>query len=309
MIQTFPFPSVRGRLKSNVPLGPRTWFRCGGAADWLFVPEDEEDLAHFLTHCSPDMPRTVLGACSNVIIRDGGIEGTVIRLAGGFASIEQDQNGLIAGSAALDVTVAEKAASLGLGGLEFLAGIPGSLGGAVAMNAGAYGSEMVDCLDWIEGLDPTGQTLRIQARDLHMSYRHSELPAGFIVTRLRLKATPEDPALIRQHISGIRASREASQPLRARTGGSTFRNPEGYKAWSLIDQAGCRGLQIGNAQISEKHCNFMLNLGHARSTDLEILGETVRKKVFDQSGILLQWEIKRLGRPATETASTFLSQD
>lgn len=302
MSPTPPFPSVRGRLRPDVPLGPRSWFRCGGPADWLFVPEDEADLAHFLAYCPPALPRTVLGACSNVIIRDGGLEGVVIRLAGGFASIERDQDGLIAGSAALDVTLAEKAASLGLGGLEFLAGIPGSLGGAVAMNAGAYGGEMIDCLDWIEGLDPEGQTLRLEASKLNMSYRHSELPEGFIVTRLRLKATEKDPALIHQRIATIRASREASQPLRTRTGGSTFRNPEGQKAWALIDKAGCRGLRLGEAQISEKHCNFMLNLGQASSADLETLGETVRQKVFDQSGILLQWEIKRLGRPASDAS-------
>lgn len=303
MPRNFVPPLVRGRLQSNVSLAPRTWFRCGGPADWFFVPEDEDDLAQFLARCPPDFPRTILGACSNIIIRDGGLQGVVIKLAGPFAQIEEDQEGLIIGAAALDVTVAEKSASLGLGGLAFLAGIPGSMGGAVAMNAGAYGGEIVDSLDWIEGLTSAGQALRLDAKALNMSYRHSELPDGFIVTKIRLQTYKKEAALIRKEISEIRASREASQPLRTRTGGSTFRNPPGQKAWVLIDQAGCRGLRIRDAQISEKHCNFMLNLGKASSADLEELGETVRKKVFDHSGILLQWEIRRLGLTASERAA------
>ncbi|QHI95749.1 UDP-N-acetylmuramate dehydrogenase [Aristophania vespae] len=289
-------PPVRGRLKSNVALGPRTWFRCGGQADWLFVPEDIQDLAFFLGECPPELSQTVLGACSNVIIRDGGIEGVVIRLAGGFSDIIKDDDGLIIGAATLDVNIAEKAASYGLGGLEFLAGIPGSIGGAVAMNAGAYGGEIVQCLDWIECLDRQGNLKRYPASALNMSYRHSELPERSIVVKARLKATPEDPELIRQKITEIRTAREDSQPLKTRTGGSTFRNPDGHKAWMLIDQAKCRGLKIGDAQISEKHCNFMLNLGKASSAELELLGETVRQRVFDQTGISLQWEIKRIGR-------------
>ncbi|GBR52504.1 UDP-N-acetylmuramate dehydrogenase [Gluconobacter sphaericus] len=292
----FLVTGLRGRLTPNAPLGPRAWFRVGGPADWLFVPEDQDDLTLFLREKPATMPVTVLGACSNVIIRDGGITGTVIRLARGFADISVQDNSLIVGAAALDITVAEHAASAGLAGLEFLAGIPGSIGGAVRMNAGAYGSDINAILEWAEILTAEGEFRRLSHDDLGFAYRHSELPEGSVVIRASLRGTPDNADAIRSRIADIRASREASQPVRARTGGSTFRNPEGHKAWQLIDEAGCRGLQIGDAQVSEKHCNFLLNLGQASSVDLEALGETVREKVLAQSGVDLHWEIKRIGR-------------
>ncbi|MQR97653.1 UDP-N-acetylmuramate dehydrogenase [Gluconobacter aidae] len=292
----FPVTGLRGRLTPNAPLGPRAWFRVGGPADWLFVPEDQDDLALFLREKPATMPVTVLGACSNVIIRDGGIAGTVIRLARGFADITVQGNSLIVGAAALDITVAEHAAAAALAGLEFLAGIPGSIGGAVRMNAGAYGSDLNAVLEWADILTAEGDLRRLSHDDLGFAYRHSELPEGSVVIRASLRGTPDNADAIRSRIADIRASREASQPVRARTGGSTFRNPEGHKAWQLIDEAGCRGLQIGDAQVSEKHCNFLLNLGQARSADLETLGEAVREKVLAQSGVDLHWEIKRIGR-------------
>ncbi|MXV44673.1 UDP-N-acetylmuramate dehydrogenase [Saccharibacter sp. 17.LH.SD] len=291
------FSGLQGRLKEDAPLGARTWFRTGGNADWLFVPKNVDDLRSFLHQRPSTMPLTVLGACSNIIIRDGGLEGAVIRLAGGFADITRDgDHGLIVGAAALDVTVAEQAALYGLAQMEFLVGIPGSIGGAIAMNAGAYGGEMRNILDWVDILTLDGQEKRLPAADLNMSYRHSSLPQGAIVIRARLRGTPDDPSLIKERLAHIRASREESQPLRTRTGGSTFRNPEEHKAWALIDQAGCRGLRFGDAQISEKHCNFMLNTGQASSYELEHLGEIVKQRVLDNSGVMLQWEIKRLGR-------------
>ncbi|GEM18372.1 UDP-N-acetylmuramate dehydrogenase [Gluconobacter oxydans] len=292
----FPVKGLHGRLTPNAPLGPRAWFRVGGPADWLFVPEDQDDLALFLREKPATMPVTVLGACSNVIIRDGGIAGTVIRLTRGFADIAVQGNSLIVGAAALDITVAEHAASAGLAGLEFLAGIPGSIGGAVRMNAGAYGSDINAVLEWADILTAEGELRRLSHDELGFAYRHSELPQGSVVIRASLRGTPDNADAIRSRIADIRASREASQPVRARTGGSTFRNPEGHKAWQLIDEAGCRGLQIGDAQVSEKHCNFLLNLGQASSADLETLGETVREKVLAQSGVDLHWEIKRIGR-------------
>ena len=292
----FPVTGLRGRLTPNAPLGPRAWFRVGGPADWVFIPEDQDDLALFLREKPASMPATVLGACSNVIIRDGGIAGTVIRLARGFADIDIQGNSLIVGAAALDITVAEHAAAAGLAGLEFLAGIPGSIGGAVRMNAGAYGSDLDAILEWAEILTENGELRRLSRAELGFAYRHSELPEGSVVIRACLRGTLDDADGIRSRIADIRASREASQPVRARTGGSTFRNPEGHKAWQLIDEAGCRGLRIGDAQISEKHCNFLLNLGQASSADLETLGETVREKVLAQSGVSLHWEIKRIGR-------------
>ncbi|RUT25087.1 UDP-N-acetylenolpyruvoylglucosamine reductase [Asaia sp. W19] len=290
----------RGRLSFDAPLGPRAWFRTGGNAEALFVPKDAQDLAETLAALPPHTPVTVLGACSNVIIRDGGLDGLVVRLAGGFAEIVIEPDGLIAGAAALDMMVAEQAAGAGLAGLEFLAGIPGSIGGAVVMNAGAYGSDMNAVLDWAEVLLPDGSITKLDNPALAFTYRHAVLPQGAIVLRARLRAQPGDKAQIRAHIAGIKEAREASQPIKSRTGGSTFRNPDGHKAWQLIDEAGCRGLIQGGAQVSEKHCNFLLNLGEATSADLETLGDLVRQRVLDHSGIALHWEIKRLGRKAGE---------
>ncbi|GCE89809.1 UDP-N-acetylmuramate dehydrogenase [Komagataeibacter diospyri] len=292
----------RGRLTPQAALGPRTWFRVGGPAELLFQPASADDLAHVLRHLPLEVPVMPLGACSNVIVRDGGIDGLVIRLARGFSTIVRDGDGLVVGAACLDMTVAEHAAEAGLSGLEFLAGIPGSIGGAVAMNAGAYGSDMSAVLDWVEVVTRDGRLLRLPAASLDFGYRHATLPPQSVVVRVRLNGMVAPPAIIRQRIDEIRTAREAAQPVRARTGGSTFRNPDPdesqRKAWELIDAAGCRGLTVGGAQISEKHCNFMLNTGNATASDLELLGDTVRQRVHDHTAVTLRWEIKRIGRPA-----------
>ncbi|MCP1202095.1 UDP-N-acetylmuramate dehydrogenase [Acetobacter oryzoeni] len=299
------FANMRGRLTPQAPLGPRTWFRVGGAAEWLFQPADAEDLAGVLQRLSPELPITALGACSNVIIRDGGLEGVVVRMARGFADITVEADGIIAGSACLDATVAEHAAQAGLSGLEFLAGIPGSIGGAVRMNAGAYGSDIANVLDWAEIITRDGSLIRLDNAALRFGYRRSGLPEGAFVIRARLRGTPANPQDVANRIAEVRAARELSQPVRARTGGSTFRNPDAEtssrKAWELIDAAGCRGLRHGDAQVSEKHCNFLINLGNATATDLEGLGEDVRTRVAQNSGVSLHWEIKRLGK--TEASS------
>lgn len=286
---------VRGRLQFDAPLGPRSWFRTGGNAEALFTPADREDLAQLLRQLDPRIPVTVLGACSNVIIRDGGIKGLVIRLGGAFAQVMRQADEVIAGAAALDTTVSEQAAAWGLSGLEFMIGIPGAIGGAVIMNAGAHGSDTSKVLSWAEIMDRRGHIQRLSHADLKFSYRHATLPEGAIVLRVALRGKPAEPAKIRAHMAEIKAQRDESQPVRARTGGSTFRNPTGQKAWALIDAAGCRGLRHGGAQVSEKHCNFLLNLGDATSADLEALGETVRQKVQNHAQVQLEWEIKRLG--------------
>jgi UDP-N-acetylmuramate dehydrogenase len=295
-------PRVRGRLAANAPLGPLTWFRTGGAAEVLFRPADVEDLAAFLAGLDAAVPVTVIGAGSNLIVRDGGVAGVVIRLPAAFARIAVEPDGVMAGAAALDLTVAETAAASGLEGLAFLSGIPGTIGGAVAMNAGAYGSETGAVLDWAEIVTREGFCTR---RDnLATSYRRTDLPAGAIVTAARLRAWPGDPAAIAEAMAAIRAAREATQPVRARTGGSTFKNPEGgAKAWELIERAGCRGLRLGAAQVSEKHCNFLLNLGGATAAEIEALGEEVRRRVAETTGVTLEWEIRRIGRPATREAA------
>jgi UDP-N-acetylmuramate dehydrogenase len=289
-------PPLRGRVEVNAPLGPATWFRVGGAADVLVRPADLDDLLLLLRDMPADLPLTILGAASNMIIRDGGIAGMVLRLARGFGDVVVEADGIIAGAAALDVTVAETAAAAGLAGLEFLVGIPGSIGGAVAMNAGAYGREIRDVLEWAEIATPEG-LMRLDAAALHFAYRHAQLPVRGVVVRAKLRATLGDKAAISARLAEIRAAREATQPVRARTGGSTFKNPLGdRKAWELIDAAGCRGLMRGAAQVSEKHCNFLINLGGASAADIEALGEDVRARVLDHSGIALEWEIRRIGR-------------
>ena len=245
-----------------------------------------------------EMPITVIGAASNLIVRDGGINGVVIKLARGFGEVEIEADGIIAGAAALDITVSEHAASAGLSGLEFLSGIPGTIGGAVAMNAGAYGGDMAGVLDWVEIVTRAGALQRLGVQELGLTYRHSNLPADAVVVRARLRAQPGEAALIAARMAEIKTKREATQPVRARTGGSTFANPEGQKAWELVDGAGCRGLTIGNAQVSDLHCNFLLNLGGATAAELEGLGEEVRRRVLEKSGISLRWEIKRIGVPA-----------
>jgi UDP-N-acetylmuramate dehydrogenase len=292
-----PLPPLKGRVEANATLGPLTWFRVGGAAEYLVKPASAADLAQFLRALPEDVQVTVIGAASNLIIRDGGITGVVIRLARGFSGVTVEADGIVCGAAALDATVAEHAAAAGLGGLEFLCGIPGSIGGAVAMNAGAYGSDMAACLDWAEVVTRAGEQLRLPVGDLHLSYRHSKLPPGAVVTRARLRAAPADARLIATRMAEIRESRSATQPVRARTGGSTFANPSGMKAWELIDGAGCRGLTRGGAQVSELHCNFLLNTGAATAADLEGLGEEVRRRVLAATGVTLDWEIKRIGQP------------
>lgn len=290
-------PPLRGRVQRDAVLAPLTWFRVGGPAEMLVRPADVDDVLLLLRDLPDGVPLTVIGAASNLIVRDGGIEGVVLRLGGAFGGVDIDGDGVIAGAAARDVTVAETAAEAGLGGLEFLVGIPGTIGGAVAMNAGAYGAEVKDVLDWVEVATPDG-LVRLTAAECGFTYRHSALPARSVVLRARFHAVPGEPAGIVARMNGIRAAREASQPVRARTGGSTYKNPPGHKAWELIDAAGCRGLTRGGAQVSEKHCNFLLNLGEATSADIEGLGEEVRRRVKANSGVELEWEIQRVGRPA-----------
>ncbi len=291
-------PAVIGRVQADAPLAPVTWFRVGGAAELLVKPSSTSDLRTLLQGLPHDVSLTVIGAASNLIVRDGGIPGVVVRLARGFTTIVPDATGVTAGAAALDATVAETAAAAGLTGLEFLSGIPGTIGGAVAMNAGAYGGDVAGCLDWAEIVTGDGPQ-RLPAAALAMSYRHAAIPPGAVVVRARFHARPGDAATIAARMAAIRASREATQPVRARTGGSTFRNPPDMKAWELIDGAGCRGLARGGAQVSEKHCNFLLNTGGATAADLEGLGEEVRRRVHAASGITLDWEIKRIGVPGS----------
>lgn len=297
-------PALRGRLAFDAKLGPTTWFRVGGPAEVLFRPADDEDLADLLGALPPGVPVTVIGAASNLIVRDGGVPGVVVKLARGFTTVTVEETGVIAGAAALDATIAEHAAAAGLTGLEFLCGIPGSLGGAVAMNAGAYGSELRDVLDWAEIAGPDGSIDRYPAASLGLTYRHSEVKEGAVVLRARLNARGGERRAIAARMAEIRRAREATQPVRARTGGSTFRNPPGEKAWELIDRAGCRGLVVGDAQVSEKHCNFLINRGAATAADLEALGETVRRRVREASGIDLMWEIRRLGVPGPAKQGT-----
>jgi UDP-N-acetylmuramate dehydrogenase len=290
-------PPLTGRVQADAPLGAQTWFRVGGPAEILVRPANPTDLARLLAGLPGHTPLTVIGAASNLIVRDGGVPGVVVRLARGFGDIAVEPDGVVAGAAALDATVAEHAAAAGLAGLEFLSGIPGSIGGAVAMNAGAYGGDVAGCLDWAEIVTAQG-VQRLPAPAFGFAYRHARLPPAAVIVRARFRAHPGDPAMIAHRMAEIRSSREASQPVRARTGGSTFRNPPDLKAWELIDAAGCRGLRRGGAQVSEKHCNFLLNTGDATAADLEGLGEEVRRRVHAMSGIALEWEIKRIGIPA-----------
>ena len=290
-------PRIAGRMQADAPLAAQTWFRVGGPAEVLVRPADMDDLTAFLRAMPLHVPVTVIGAASNMIVRDGGVAGVVLRLARGFGEIVVEADGIVAGGAALDATVAEHAASACLTGLEYLSGIPGSIGGAVAMNAGAYGGDVAGTLDWVEIVTRQGEFRRLPAGEIGFGYRHSGLPPETVVTRARFFARRGDPASIAARMADIRASRDATQPVRARTGGSTFRNPDGAKAWELIDAAGCRGLTRGDAQVSEKHCNFLLNNGAATASDLEGLGEEVRRRVHAASGVTLAWEIKRIGIP------------
>ena len=291
-------PPVEGRLKKDAPLGAMTWFRVGGPAELLFRPKDTDDLAKFMRGLDADVPVTVMGVASNLLIRDGGLDGVVIRLGGGFGAINIDGDVVEAGAGALDLNVALSTRDAGLTGLEFLAGIPGSIGGALRMNAGAYGGEIKDSLIEVEAVTRKGEIIRVLAADLGLSYRHSDAPADWIYTRAWFKAAPGDSQAIADRITEIQTARADTQPIKSRTGGSTFANPEGGKAWQLVDQAGCRGLKIGGAQVSEQHCNFLINTGDATAADIEALGEEVRRRVKETSGVELRWEIKRIGKPA-----------
>lgn len=299
-------PNVRGRYTENAPLGVKGWFRCGGTADVLFKPADQEDLQDFLKNCPADVLVHIFGALSNTIIRDGGVRGVVIRLGREFSDIQIDGDRVIAGALALDTNVANIAAENGIGGLEFLSGIPGSLGGAVKMNAGCYGTETKDVLVEATVINRSGQIKILKPDDLDMTYRHTNLTDGDIVTQVVLQGHNEDAETVKNRIAEIKEKREQSQPIREKTGGSTFANPspaelsqaglnENMKVWQLIESVGGRGLTIGGAQMSEKHCNFMINTGDAMASDLENLGEEIRARVLDKHGITLRWEIRRIG--------------
>lgn len=289
-------PAVRGTLRRAVALAPLTWFRIGGPAEWLFQPADVDDLSAFLAAKPASLPVMPMGVASNLLVRDGGIDGVVVRFGGPLAKVEVEGSTVIAGAGALDQRVAQVAQAAGLSGLEFMIGIPGTIGGAVRMNAGAFGGETRDRLVWAEALDPKGRLHRLTPSDLGMTYRHSGLPADWIVVRAAFDGVPGDREAIAARMQAIREEREASQPLRVATGGSTFKNPPGHRSWQLIDQAGCRGLRHGAAMVSEKHCNFLINTGGATAAEVEELGEIVRRRVRERSGVTLEWEIVRVGR-------------
>ena len=292
----YALPPVRGKLTHGAPLAPLVWFKSGGAAEWLFEPADVRDLSDFLYALDPSVPVMGLGLGSNMIVRDGGVPGVVVRLGKAFATVEQlDATTLKCGGGASGILVSSKARDAGIGGVEFLRSIPGTVGGFVRMNGGAYGRETSDVLVECEVVLRSGELRTLALTDLGYTYRHSELPRGAMVVSATFRGHAEEPAVVQAEMDRIAAAREESQPLRSKTGGSTFKNPEGGKAWALIDAAGCRGLRRGDAQVSEKHCNFLLNLGNASSADIEALGEEVRARVKAQSGVALEWEIQRVG--------------
>ena len=289
-------PEVKGSLRIDVPLARYTWFRVGGPADILFVPADSTDLIEFLDGCPANIPISVIGVGSNLLVRDGGIRGVVIRLGRSFAKINiEDECRITAGAGALGPKLARLAAKAGIGGLEFLSGVPGTVGGAIKMNAGAYGSEVVDVLSTASVVSRGGHLERLSARDLMLQYRSSFLPNDSIVLDASFHGQKDVVGDILSRIEEINKSRNISQPIRDRTGGSTFANPSERSAWELIEAAGCRGLRIGRAMVSPKHCNFLINTGGATSSDIERLGEELRRRVREQSGIQLRWEIQRIG--------------
>jgi UDP-N-acetylmuramate dehydrogenase len=287
---------VRGQYRFFAPLATTNWFGVGGSAEVLFKPEDTEDLAFFLKNKPPAQPVMAIGVGSNLIVRDGGIEGIVIRLGRGFNFATMEKDSIIAGAAMMDVHLARFAADEGRAGLEFLSGVPGTVGGALAMNAGAYGRETKDVLIKAEAVTQEGEIVMLSVEEMNYSYRKYAGPEGLIFTRAWFETVEDDPEVIHARMGEIQSRREATQPIRERTGGSTFKNPEGHKAWELIDAAGCRGLTIGGAQMSPLHCNFMVNIGGATAADLEALGDEVIARVKAHCGIELQWEIKRVGR-------------
>jgi UDP-N-acetylmuramate dehydrogenase len=288
-------PSLRGRLLPNQPLAELTWFRVGGPAQVLFMPEDEDDLCYFLRELPREIPVTTVGLGSNLIVRDGGVAGVVVRLGRGFGEVTVGGTSIRAGAAVPDVKVARAAQEAGIAGLSFLRGIPGSIGGALRMNGGAYGGETKDVLVEARGVDRGGSVRTYSNADMHFSYRHCGVADDVIFTQALFAGQPGDAAAIAAEMNKITESREATQPVKSRTGGSTFKNPPGHKAWQLVDAAGCRGLRIGDAQVSEMHCNFLINLGNATAAEIETLGETVRERVKKASGVELAWEIKRIG--------------
>lgn len=291
-------PPVRGRLTADAPLAGMTWFGVGGPAEVLFKPADVEDLAQLLAHKPEGVPVTVLGVASNLLIRDGGVPGIVLRLGRAFAGIAAKGMDITTGAAALDGNVALVARDAGIGGMEFLSGVPGTVGGGLRMNAGAYGREFKDIVVSAEALDDKGELRTLNNGDLDFGYRHCGVTEGWIFTTATLRGEAAAPADIARRIDEIKAQRETSQPVRTRTGGSTFANPPGHKAWELVDKAGCRGLRKGGAMVSDKHCNFLINSGEASAADIEDLGEEVRRRVLDTSGVELHWEIRRIGRRA-----------
>ena len=291
-------PPVRGTMREGVPLGPFTWLRVGGPAQFLFQPADLADLCDFRRALSGALPVFPMGVASNLLVRDGGLEGVVVRLGGELARIEIEGTTLLAGAGARDQRVAQEACRAGLSGLEFLIGIPGTIGGAVKMNAGAFSGETADRLLWAELVDAEGRQHRLERDELGLAYRRSAVPADWILVRAAFALAAADPEVIRARMEAIRAEREARQPIGVATGGSTFKNPPGVKAWQLIEAAGCRGLRNGAAMVSEKHCNFLINTGGATAADLENLGELVRERVRAHSGVVLEWEIVRVGDPA-----------
>ena len=291
-------PNVRVKLTPNAPLAPLVWFKSGGSAEWLFEPKDEEDLVAFLRELDPAMSVMALGLGSNLIVRDGGVRGVVIRLGKSFSKIDRvDQTTLRCGGGASGILVSSTARDAGIAGLEFLRGIPGTVGGFVRMNGGAYGREVKDVLVSARLALRSGEVVEWPLEKLGYTYRHSDVPLGAVVIEGVFRGTPGDSQAIGAEMDAIARAREESQPLRSRTGGSTFKNPPGHKAWALIDAAGCRGFRIGDAQVSEKHCNFLLNLGSATSAEIESLGEEVRRRVEAKTHISLEWEIQRVGEP------------
>jgi UDP-N-acetylmuramate dehydrogenase len=288
-------PKLRGRLLPNEPLAPLTWFRVGGPAQVLFMPESEDDLAYFLSYLRADVPLTVVGLGSNLIVRDGGVPGVVVRLGRGFNEITVDGTRVHAGAAVPDVKVARAAQDAEIAGLAFYRGVPGAIGGALRMNAGAYGGETKDVLVYANAVTRGGDMVTFTNAEMGFSYRHCGVPEDHIFTSALFEGKSGDRAAIAAEMDKITEAREATQPIKSRTGGSTFKNPDGHKAWQLIDAAGCRGLKVGDAQVSELHCNFLINLGSATAADIETLGETARGRVKENSGVDLEWEIKRIG--------------
>lgn len=291
-------PELRGRLEANAPTAPLSWFRTGGPAQLLLTPADTDDLAYFLARLDPEIPVLVVGLGSNLLIRDGGWKGVVIRLGKGFSDISVEPGHRIrAGAGAADVKVARAAAEAGIAGLTFLRGIPGTIGGALRMNGGAYGGETKDVLVEARGVTRSGEKVAFNNSEMGFTYRHSSVPDDVIFTEALFEGTPGNPAEILAEMNAITEARSSTQPVNTRTGGSTFKNPPGRKAWELVDAAGCRGLRIGDAQVSEMHCNFLINHGAASAADIEGLGEEVRRRVRQHSGVELEWEIKRVGEP------------